>query len=100
MPKKRRLLIAARRVAVAFGALLFGGSLMPTPLAADDAALASAVTFYASFDAGAEGDFGQGERRLWTRADDPSQKDKKVVRLGYDEKSIHIAGKGGVSGGA
>jgi hypothetical protein len=73
---------------------------MPSSLAADDAALHKAVTFYASFDAKAEGDFGQGDLRLWTRTDDPSQKDKKVVRLWYDEKCIAIDRDGGVSGGA
>jgi hypothetical protein len=100
MLHQRRLPTAAGPVAAAFGVLLLGGSLMPSSLAADDAALRKAVTFYASFDAKAEGDFGQGDLRLWTRADDLSEKDKKVVRLGYDEENIQIAGDRGVSGGA
>lgn len=65
----------------------------------ESAALRGAVTFYASFDTAPKGDFGGGDLRLWTRADDPAEKGKKVHRLGFDE-SRHAIVRDGVSAGA
>lgn len=73
---------------------------MSNTVHADDAALRQAVTFYASFDEKAAGDFGQGDLRLWTRADDPMQKGQKVISLGYDDKRIRIVRDAGRSAGA
>lgn len=67
---------------------------------ADASALLRAVTLYASFDEKPEADFGEGDLRLWTRADDPAEKGKKIIREGYDRDRIRIAKHSGISGGA
>lgn len=79
---------------------LLGALLMAETSAADDAALRKAVTFYASFDEKAEGDFGGGDLQLWTRSDDPAENGKKVIRPGYDRSRVGIVKDGGISGGA
>ena len=68
--------------------------------AADDATIRAAVTFYASFDEEPRGDFGAGDRTLWTRADDPADKTRKVIRPGHDAGRVRVAPGAGVSGGA
>lgn len=62
--------------------------------------LRHAITFYVSFDTSTDADFGDGDRRLWSLADDPAEKGKKVVRLGYDQSVIRVVPNGGISGGA
>ncbi|HEV3021165.1 MAG TPA: formylglycine-generating enzyme family protein, partial [Pirellulales bacterium] len=62
-----------------------------------DDLLRKAITFYASFDAEPAGDFGQGDLRLGTRADDPAEKSKKILRVGYDESKVRVITDGGVS---
>jgi hypothetical protein len=69
-------------------------------LAADDAAIRMAVTFHASFDEKPAGDFGAGDLRLWTRADDPAEKGKKLMRAGHDSDRIRVVPGAGISGGA
>src|SRR5438874_651033 len=54
-----------------FSMLAALGGLAMSASAAEDGALRQAVTFYASFDEKPAGDFGAGDLRLWTRADDP-----------------------------
>jgi hypothetical protein len=65
----------------------------------EDESIRDAVTFYASFDNQTDGDFGQSDVRLWTRADDPAAKGKKTLRVGFDEANVRLA-DGGVNGGA
>lgn len=79
---------------------LLGVACMNENLPTDDRALRQAVTFYASFDEKPEADFGQGDRKLWTRADDLAEKGKKVIRPGFDATRIRIVAGGGRSGGA
>lgn len=67
---------------------------------ADDSALRHAVSFYASFDEKPEADLGEGDHKLWTRADDPAEKGKKIIRPGFDATRIRIVQGGGRSGGA
>lgn len=73
---------------------------MSSLFAAEDAPIREAVTFYASFDTQPAGNFGEGDLRLWTRADDPREKGKKRIRLGYNEKTIAVVENGGICGGA
>ena len=51
------------------------------------------VTFYASFDEKLDGDFGQGDLRLWSYVNDPKTKGK-VGRLGCDTKKVSLSPQG------
>ena len=75
------------------------GSTKAEPTPAEKKVL-DAVTFYASFNAQPQGDFGGGEKAIWTRSDDPKIAGKKIDMPGYDEKRIRIAPGQGVQGGA
>lgn len=71
--------------------------------AEDEAALAKAVSFYASFDEEVRGDFGGGGLKAATRLDHPTNKGEFVFEPGFDSKVFRIAkGKGvnGKNGGA
>ncbi len=83
-----------------FAILIVLGAPVMSDAAAEDVALRRAATFYASFDEKAAGDFGGGDLRLWTRADDPREKGKKLVRPGYDEQRIRVVPDGGRHRGA
>ena len=76
-----------------------GVMLMAEPSHADVEELRRAVTFYASFDSEPKADFGKGDLRLWTRADDPAEKGKKIIHQGYDAARIRVV-PGGISSGA
>jgi hypothetical protein len=67
---------------------------------ADEAGLRKAVTFYASFDAAVQGDFGGGELTLSTRANHKTEKGAFVFDKGFPEKAFRIAPGQGISGGA
>lgn len=66
----------------------------------DAAGLRKAATFYASFDEQAQGDFGEGDRSLWTRSDHETEKGKHVVTKGFDPQAFRIARDKGIHGGA
>jgi hypothetical protein len=67
---------------------------------ADEAALRKAATFYASFDEGVRGDFGQGGLEPGTRFNDEKEKGQFVFEKGVDAKIFRIAKGKGVQGGA
>ena len=67
---------------------------------ADEETLHRAVTFYASFDAAVEGDFGGGELTLSTRTNHKTEKGTFVFEKGFPEKAFRIAPGKGISGGA
>jgi hypothetical protein len=66
----------------------------------DEAALRKAVTFYASFDEGVRGDFGQGVLEPGTRFNDEKEKGQFVFEQGVDTKIFRTAKGKGVRGGA
>jgi hypothetical protein len=73
----------------------------PTPSSrADDADLRKAVTFYVSFDAAVEGDFGGGELTPSTRTNHKTEKGAFVFEKGFPERAFRIASDKGISGGA
>ena len=69
-------------------------------VAADDARIREAATFYASFDEVVTADFGVGVRTASTRADHPTEKGRVVVEPGFDARVFQIARDRGVHGGA
>lgn len=83
----------------AFAALIVAASSLLTPAADADDALRKAVTFYASFDEGAKGDFGGGDLDLWTRTPDEKEKGKFTYAKGYDDKVLKVLKDKGVAGG-
>jgi len=68
-------------------------------VAQDAAGLKKAVTFYASFDEHARGDFGGGDLTLSTRFNHPTEKDSFLFKKGFDEDIFRIA-RNGIHGGA
>lgn len=59
-----------------------------------------AVTFYASFDEAAEGDFGGGDLTLGTRSNHETEKGQFVFERGFDANVLRIVEGQGVQGGA
>ncbi len=90
-----------RRIIPAFFLVPFLASttMSDTP-APDAAAVRKAVTFYASFDEHPQGDFGDGDRTLWTRSDHETEKGKHVITKGFDPQAFRIAPGKGIHGGA
>src|SRR5437870_3861597 len=80
--------------------LLVFAMAIPTPSAADEAALRKAVLMYASFDAEVRAEHGPGGREFATRYGPPAEPDKHVFEKGFDAKVFRIAPGKGVSGGA
>ena len=69
-------------------------------VAADDARIREAATFYASFDEAVTADFGAGVRMASTRADHPTEKGQVAVTPGFDAKIFRITRDRGIQGGA
>jgi sulfatase modifying factor 1 len=67
---------------------------------ADDNAIRSAATFYASFDEAVSGDFGGGILAPGTRYGTPGEPGKYVFEGGYNKDVYKIDAKAGVHGGA
>src|SRR5262249_22053156 len=65
-----------------------------------EAALRQAVTFYASFDEAPQGDFGAGDRSLWTRSDHETEKGRYTFTKGFDGGAVRVVPGKGVQGGA
>ncbi|MBM4067848.1 MAG: LamG domain-containing protein [Planctomycetes bacterium] len=63
-------------------------------------ALKKALTFRASFDESLEADFARGGRKLSTRFNHETDKDKHVFEKGYDAKVFRVARGKGIHGGA
>lgn len=63
-------------------------------------ALKKAMTFHASFDESLEADFARGGRKLGTRFNHATEKDKYVLEKGFDAKVFRIARGKGIHGGA
>ncbi len=66
---------------------------------ADEEAIRKAATLYASFDEWPEADFGGGDLKLWTRSNDPKEKNKVNFAKGFDAEVFTINKKKGVHGG-
>jgi hypothetical protein len=65
----------------------------------DPAALRKACTFYASFEKEAIGDFGEGDRTLWTRSDKEGAAGQFVREHRFDPQVFRIAKGQGFGGG-
>ncbi len=81
---------------VAFVSLL----LVAPVLRADEASLLKAVTLYASFDEAVRADVGGGELTFSTRYNDPKDRTKYNIALGYPKRAFRVAAGKGVQGGA
>ncbi len=86
------------RQAAAFGILLMTSCSSQRQIGGPD--LLRDVTFYASFDAAVEGDFGGGELSLSTRSNSKTEKGAFVFEKGFPASAFRIAQGKGISGGA